>query len=100
LRHNKPKQDKGKNLHKLEDKCLKRGMHGHWFHTCCTLKHLTVLYQASLKQNTFETNFVHKNDLEGHNVYLNVNAYLDVFDLFENPDRTNNMFNSGILEDN
>ena len=87
-------------MHKLEDKCLKRGMHGHWFHTCCTLKHLTVLYQASLKQNTFETNFVHKDDLEGHNVYLNVNAYLDVFDLFENPDRTNNMFNSGILEDN
>jgi hypothetical protein len=72
-------------------------MHGHWSHIYCTLKHLTILYQASLKQNTIETTFVHKDNLEGHNVYFNVNAYLDVFDLFENPDKTNTMFNNGIL---
>jgi len=53
-------------------------MYGHWFCTCCTPKHLTDLYQASLKQNTVETNFIHKDDFESHN--LDVNACLDVFD--------------------
>ena len=50
-------------------------------------KHLTDLYQASLKQNVVKTNFIHKDDFEDHNVYLDVNAYLDVFYFFENPNK-------------
>jgi len=73
-------------------------MHGHWFLTCRMPKHLTDLYQASLKQNIVKTNFIHKDDFEDHNVYLDVNAYLDVFYFFENPNKTYNMLNGGILE--
>ena len=43
-RHNEPKQEKGKNLHKLKDKCHRCGIHGHWSRTCCIPKHLTDLY--------------------------------------------------------
>jgi hypothetical protein len=71
-------------------------MYGHWSCACCTPKHLTDLYQASLKQNTVETNFIHKDDFESHN--LDVNVCLDVSDFFENPDKTDNMLNDGILE--
>jgi hypothetical protein len=60
-----PKQEKGKNLHKLEDKCHMCGMHVHWSLTCRTPKHLIDLYQASLKQNAIEINFIHKDDFEG-----------------------------------
>jgi hypothetical protein len=55
-------------------------MHGHSSRTCRTPKHLTYLYQAFFKQNAVETNFIHKEDLEGYN------AYLDVYDFFENPE--------------
>jgi hypothetical protein len=30
----------------------------------------------------------HKDDFKDHNVYLDVNAYLDVFYFFENPNKT------------
>jgi hypothetical protein len=72
-------------------------MHGHWSRTCRTLKYFTDLYQTYLKQNVVEINFIHKNDFEGHNIYLNVNVYLDVFDLFGNPDKTNNILSGEIL---
>jgi hypothetical protein len=62
-------------------------------------KYFTDLYQIYLKQNVGETNFIHKDDFEGHNVYLNVNVYLDVSDLFGNPDKTNNILNGEILGD-
>jgi hypothetical protein len=90
---NEPKQEKGKNLHKLEDKCHMCGMHGHWPLTCRTPKHLIDLYQTSLKQNAIETNFIHKDNFEGHNTYL------DVFFFFENLDKTDNIFSGGILRD-
>jgi len=52
-RHNEPKK-RGKNLHASEDKCHECGMHDHWSHICHTSKHLTNLYQVSLKQNVYE----------------------------------------------
>jgi hypothetical protein len=69
------------------------GMHVHWSLTCRTPKHLIDLYQTSLKQNAIETNFIHKDDFEGHNTYL------DVFFFFENLDKTDNIFSGGILRD-
>ena len=66
-------------------------MDGHWSYTCRTPKHLTSFYQASPKQNTIETNFIHKDNFKGHN------AYLDISDFFENPDKTNNILSGGIL---
>jgi hypothetical protein len=74
-------------------------MHGHSSRTCRTPKHLTYLYQAFFKQNAVETNFIHKEDLEGYNAYLDVNIYLDVYDFFENPDKIDNMLSGGILRD-
>ncbi|KAG5253315.1 Retrovirus-related polyprotein from transposon [Salix suchowensis] len=98
-RHNELNQGKGKNLHKPEDKCHRCGMHGHWSRTCRTPKHLTDLYQASLKQNTVETNFIHKDGSENHNACIDVNTYLDVSDFFENSDKTKNMLSGGIIRD-
>jgi hypothetical protein len=53
-------------LYKHEDKCHMCGMHGYWSCTCRTPKHLIDLYQASLKQNAVEINFIYKD----HNGYL------------------------------
>jgi len=80
-------------LHKPENKYHRFGMHDHWSRTCRTLKYLTDLYQASLKQNTIETNFIHKDDFKGHNVYL------DISDLFKNPNKTDDIFSGRMLED-
>ena len=74
-------------------------MHGHWLRTCRIPKHLTDLYQASLKQNTVETNFIHKDGSENHNACIDVNTYLDVSDFFENSDKTENMLSGGIIRD-
>ena len=74
-------------------------MHGHWSPTYHTLKYLTDLYQVFLKQNTIETNFIHKDDYENHNTYLDVSTYLSVSDLFENPNKTENMLSGGIIKD-
>jgi hypothetical protein len=90
-RHNEPKQENNKNLHIPEDKCHMCGMHDHRSRTCRSLKHLTDLYQASPKQNAVEINFIRKDDFEGHNVYL------DVFDFFKNPDKTDSVLSCGIL---
>jgi hypothetical protein len=57
-RHNEPKQEKGMSFKKLEDKCYMCGMHGHWSCTCRMPKHLTDLYQVSLKKNIVETNLL------------------------------------------
>jgi hypothetical protein len=67
-------------------------MHDHWSRTCRTLKYLTDLYQNSLKQNTIETNFIHKDDFKGHNVYL------DISDLFKNPNETDGIFSGRMLD--
>ena len=72
-------------------------MYGHSSRTCRTPKHFTYLYQAFLKQNAVDTNFIHKKDLEGHNAYLDVNTCLDVYGIFENPYKTDNMLSGGIL---
>ena len=53
-------------------------MKGHWSRTCCTLKHLVDVYQASIKGKEFEMNFIDSND----QVDL---THLDVSDFFENP---------------
>ena len=39
-------------------------MEGHWSCTCCTLKHLVDLYQASIKEKGkgIGTNFANQND--------------------------------------
>jgi len=68
-------------------------MHGHWSCTCRMPKHLTSLYQVFPKQNTVETNFIHKDNFEGHNAYLNIS------DFFENSDKTDNIISDEILED-
>ena len=43
-----------------ETKCYKFGMKGHWSRICPTTKHLTDLYQASIKGkgNQIKTNFI------------------------------------------
>ena len=53
-------------------------MKGHWSHTCCTPKHVVNLYQASIKGNEVEMNFI---DSDGQ-VDL---THLDFLDFFENP---------------
>ena len=53
-------------------------MKGHWSRTCCTLKHLVDVYQASIKGKEVEMNFIDSND----QVDL---THLDVSDFFENP---------------
>ena len=88
-----PNKKRIENLHKPKDKCHRCGMHSHCSRTCRMPKDFTDLYQASLKQNVIETNLINKDDFEGHN------AYLDVNDLFKNPDKTDNMLSGGILED-
>ena len=47
-------------------------MEGHWSRTCCTLKHLVDLYQASIKEKEkgIETNFTNCNDPEDPMNYL------------------------------
>jgi len=89
-----PNKKMVENLHKHKDKCHRCGIHGHCFRTCHTPKHLTDLYQSSLEQNAVETNFINKDDFEGHN------AYLDVNDFFKRPYKTDNMLSGRILEDN
>ena len=69
-------QDKPPKNH--ENKCLRCGMKGHWSRTCCTPKHVVDLYQASIKRNEVEMNFI---DSDGQ-VDL---THLDVSDFFENP---------------
>ena len=61
-RHNELNQRKDKNLHKPKDKCHRCSMHGQWSRNCHLPKYLTDLYQASLKKNIIETNFIHKDD--------------------------------------
>jgi len=56
-------------------------------------KNLTDLYQNSSKQNTTETNFIHKYNFEDHNAYLNGNIF------FKNPDKKDNILNGRIFED-
>ena len=51
------------------------------------------IYQASLKHYAVGTNFIHKDDFEGHNTYL------DVFYFFKNLDKIDNMLSGGILRD-
>ena len=68
-------------------------MHDHWSRTCQMLKHLIDLYQAFLKQNAIETNFIHKDNFKDHNVYLNIS------DLFKNPNKTDGIFSVRILGD-
>jgi len=80
-------------LYKPKDKCHKCNMHGHWSCTCRTPKHLTSLYQTSPKQNTLETNFIHKDNFKSHNFYL------DISDFFENLYKTDNILSGGILRD-
>ncbi|CAN6696923.1 unnamed protein product [Malus baccata var. baccata] len=41
-----------------EGVCHRCGGNGHWAHTCRTPIHLVDLYQASLKENSVETNFL------------------------------------------
>jgi hypothetical protein len=60
------------------------------------LSHVKTSYKfiSSLSETKcIWTNFIHKDDFEGHNTYL------DVYDLFENPNKTNNMLSSEILRD-
>jgi len=71
----------------------------HTYDTYCISKHFMDLYQASLKQNAVETNCIHKDDIDDHkhhNVYLDVNVYIDVFYFFENPDKTDSMLGGEI----
>ena len=72
-------------------------MHGHWSRTCRTPKHLTNLYQASLKQNTVEINFIHKDRSGNHNACIDVNIYVDISNFFKNSDKTENMLNGEII---
>jgi len=60
------------------------------------LSHVKTYYKfiSSLsKTKCTWTNFIHKDDFEDHNTYL------DVYDFFENLDKTNNMHSSEILRD-
>ena len=52
--------DKGKR--KIEEKCYRCGMEGHWSQVCRTASHLVKLYQESLKEKgkQVETNLVEK----------------------------------------
>ena len=68
-------------------------MHCHWLRTCRTPKHFTYLYQAFLKQNTVETNFIYKD------VYENHNACIDVSNFFENSNKIENMLSGRIIGD-
>ena len=63
-------------------------------------KHFMDLYQTSLKQNAFETNYIHKDDIDDHkhhNVYLDANIYINVSDFSKNLDKTDSMLNGEIL---
>ena len=61
-----------------ENNCHMCDMKRHWFHTCCTFKHLVDHYQASIKEKgkEIEMNF---NDINGLDL-----TYYDI-DFFGDP---------------
>jgi len=54
---------------------------------------LQVYIKPLQKQNTLETNFIHKDNFKSHNFYL------DISDFFENLYKTDNILSGGILRD-
>ena len=67
---------------KNEDKCFRCGIGGHWARTCRTPKHLTDLYQESIKKGKgIEVNFADQNEPFD-------NTCLDIEDFITEPDES------------
>nr|XP_009772273.1 PREDICTED: uncharacterized protein LOC104222697 [Nicotiana sylvestris] len=72
------RKDEKQKANDSETECYHCGGKGHWANIYRTPRHLVELYQASLKNQDTEANFVSDNNFDI--------THLDVADFFEHPD--------------